>query len=91
MSPYIAEYEADRPKEPAQLTKYSSRVKFLASVCMVKFKRKAARNRDTSVMTRDAAEDLIYHKLTSGHKKASAAYSMKTCSGPSSWKPNPWE
>ncbi len=79
MPPYIAEYEADCPKEPAQFTKESSRVKFLAGVFMEKFNRKAAR--DTGVMTRDAAEDLIYNKLTSERKKAPATYSMKAVFG----------
>ena len=62
MQPYIAEYEAGCPKEPSQLTKDSSRVKFLASAFMDNFNQKAAKNSAARVMTRDAAEDLIYDK-----------------------------
>ncbi len=66
MRPYIAEYEADCPKEPAQFTTENSRVKFLAGVFMEKFNRKAAK--DTGVMTRDAAEDLSMKAAVFGSK-----------------------
>ncbi len=79
--PYIAEYEADCPKEPSQVTKDSSKVEFLASVLLEKFNTKAAKTRDPKLMTRDAAEDVIYKKVVDGRKKAPADYSMKQVFG----------
>ena len=80
-SPYIAEYEADCPKEPSQVTKDSWKIKLLASMLLDKFNRKAAKTRDPKLTTSDAAEDVMYKKLVDGRKKAPAGNSIKQVFG----------
>ncbi len=55
-------------------------MKFLTSMLLKKFNKKAAKTPDPKLMTRDAAEDVIY-KLVDGRKKAPAGYRMKQVFG----------